>query len=139
MTSTRVMDGNLNDRTWINISESRGELGIGNRVSFPTNLYLKKRVNSPYFYASWMPEKEDDYRVTNKKRTPKYLCMQITIHSAASTSYCPRLRHRLYSKTLERYIIDVLSSILLEDTWFQSSIPRDSYLSFRYLTKHMKK
>ena len=70
MTSTRVMDGNLNDRTWINISESRGELGIGNRVSFPTNLYLKKRVNSPYFYASWMPEKEDDYRVTNKKRTP---------------------------------------------------------------------
>ena len=67
MTSTRVMDGNLNDRTWINISESRGELGIGNRVSFPTNLYLKKRVNSPYFYASWMPEKEDDYRFTTNK------------------------------------------------------------------------
>ena len=44
MTSTRVMDGNLNDIRWINISESRGELGIGNRVSFPTNLYLKKRT-----------------------------------------------------------------------------------------------
>jgi len=70
MTSLRVMDGNLNDRTWINISESRYELGISKRENFPTNLYLKKRVNSPYFYASWMPDKEDDYRVTNKKRTP---------------------------------------------------------------------
>ena len=70
MTSLRVMDGNLNDQTWINISESRYELGISKRENFPTNLYLKKRVNSPYFYASWMPDKEDDYRVTNKKRTP---------------------------------------------------------------------
>ncbi len=70
MTSLSAMDGKLNDRTWINISESRYELELGNRVSFPINLYLKKRVNSPYFYASWMPEKEDDYRFTNKKRTP---------------------------------------------------------------------
>ena len=70
MTSLRVMDGNLNDQTWINISESRYELGISKRENFPTNLYLKKRKNSPYFYASWMPDKEDDYRVTNKKRTP---------------------------------------------------------------------
>ena len=70
MTSLNVMDGKLNDQTWINISESRYELGISKRENFPTNLYLKKRSNSPYFYASWMPEKEDDYRVTNNKRRP---------------------------------------------------------------------
>ena len=70
MTSVNVMDGKLNDRTWINISESRNELGISKRENFPTNLYLLKRTNSPNFYALWMPDKEDDYRVTNKKRTP---------------------------------------------------------------------
>ena len=42
MTSLNVMDGKLDDRKWINISESRYELQLGNRVSFPTNLYLKK-------------------------------------------------------------------------------------------------
>ena len=70
MASSSVMDGNLDERTWINISDSRSELCLGNRVSFPTNLYLKKRVNSPYFYASWMPDLEEDYRVATKKRRP---------------------------------------------------------------------
>ena len=70
MATSSVMDGNLNERTWINISDSRSELGLGNRVSFPTNLYLKKRVNSPYFYATWMPDLEEDYRVATKKRRP---------------------------------------------------------------------
>ena len=70
MTSVNEMDGKLNDRTWINISESRNELGISKRENFPTNLYLLKRTNSPNFYALWMPDKEDDYRVTNKKRNP---------------------------------------------------------------------
>ena len=70
MASSSVMDGNLNERTWINISDSRSELQLGNRVSFPTNLCLRKRVNSPYFYAIWMPDLEEDYRVATKKRRP---------------------------------------------------------------------
>ena len=70
MASLSVMDGNLDERTWINISDSRSELCLGNRVSFPTNLYLKKRVNSPYFYSSWMPDLAEDYRVVTKKRRP---------------------------------------------------------------------
>ena len=70
MATLSVMDGKLDDRTWINISESRSELGLGHRVSFPTNLNLKKRVNSPYFYASWMPDLSEDYRVATKKRCP---------------------------------------------------------------------
>ena len=64
-------DGNLNDKLWINISDAREELKLGKKVSFPVNLILRKRVNSPYFYAVWMPEIEDDFRKkSTKKRRP---------------------------------------------------------------------
>ena len=68
METVNEMDGKLNDPTWINISESRNELGISKRENFPTNLYLLKRTNSPNFYVLWMPDKEDDYRKTTKEK-----------------------------------------------------------------------
>tara|TARA_B100000212_G_scaffold339437_1_gene317895 strand:- start:20 stop:1405 length:1386 start_codon:yes stop_codon:yes gene_type:complete len=64
------LDGDLNDKKWINISECRDELRLGKKVSFPVNLIIRKKPNSPYFYALWMPELEDDFRKTTKKRRP---------------------------------------------------------------------
>lgn len=64
------LDGNLNDKKWINIAEFRDELGLGKRISFPVNLRIRKKPNSPYFFAVWMPDKEDDYRKTTNKRRP---------------------------------------------------------------------
>ena len=65
-----ALDGDLNDKKWINISEFREELRLGKKVSFPVNLTIRKKPNSPYFYAVWMPELEDDFRKTAKKRRP---------------------------------------------------------------------
>ena len=64
------LDGNLNDKKWINISEFREELRLGKKVGFPVNLTIRKKPNSPYFYAVWMPELEDDFRKTAKKEDP---------------------------------------------------------------------
>ena len=65
-----ALDGNLDDKKWINISEFREELRLGKKVSFPINLSIRKKSNSPYFFAVWMPDKEDDPRKTTKKRRP---------------------------------------------------------------------
>ena len=65
-----ALDGDLNDKKWINISEFREELRLGKKVSFPVNLTIRKKPNSPYFFAVWMPDKEDDPRKTTKKRRP---------------------------------------------------------------------
>ena len=64
------LDGNLNDKKWINISEFREELRLGKRSTFPVNLTIRKKPHSPYFFAVWMPDLELDPRKTTKKRRP---------------------------------------------------------------------
>ena len=65
-----VKDGNLSDKKWINIADHRQELQLGKKVSFPINLCIRKRSNSPFFYGVWMPDEDEDFRVTNTKRRP---------------------------------------------------------------------
>lgn len=65
-----VLDGKFVAPNWFNVAEYREELSLGKKVSFPTNLILRKPVNSPNYFAVWMPDIEDEYRDIKTKRRP---------------------------------------------------------------------
>ena len=65
-----VLDGKFVAPNWLNVSEYREELKLGKKISFPTNLILRKPVNSPNYFAVWLPDIEDDYREVKTKRRP---------------------------------------------------------------------
>ena len=88
-----VKDGNLSDKKWINIADHRQELQLGKKVSFPINLCIRKRSNSPFFYGVWMPDEDEDFRVTNTKRRPFEVSTKTTdprqasLYAITSVSY----------------------------------------------------
>ena len=57
----------------INVHDNRAALGVGARISYPNNLFLKKQTNSPNLFADWLPHEEEDPRVVpkGKKRRAK--------------------------------------------------------------------
>ena len=112
-----VIDGKLNDKNWIDLSDHRQELSIGKKVSFPINLKIRKRSNSPYFYAVWMPEEEDDYRVTNTKRRPFEVSTKTTDARQASLyaiSWVKEKQRELAEKCIE---ISTVKTKCLEYYW----------------------
>ena len=50
----------------INVHDNRAALGVGARISYPNNLYLKKQTNSPNLFADWLPHEEEDPREVPK-------------------------------------------------------------------------
>jgi len=53
----------------LNVHDFRSALSIGNKNSYPTNLYIKRQSNSPYLFADWLPPVDIDNRIrTSKKR-----------------------------------------------------------------------
>ncbi len=50
----------------INVHDNRAALGVGARISYPNNLFLKKQTNSPNIFADWLPHEEEDPRVVPK-------------------------------------------------------------------------
>ena len=53
----------------LNVHDHRSALSIGNKNSYPTNLYIKRQSNSPYLFADWLPPVDIDNRIrTSKKR-----------------------------------------------------------------------
>ena len=50
----------------INVHDNRAALGVGARISYPNNLFLKKQTNSPNLFADWLPHEEEDPRVVPK-------------------------------------------------------------------------
>ena len=77
----------------INVHDNRAALGVGARISYPNNLYLKKQTNSPNLFADWLPHEEEDPRAVLVRRLQEYERFR---DAATQLDERPRLERELY-------------------------------------------